>query len=512
MSNKSGTSSQVISLPKGGGALSGIGEKFSPDLYTGTGNFTIPIALPSGRNGFQPQLSLIYSTGNGNGPFGLGWNLSIPGVSRKTSNGVPRYNEVATQAALDLDNERRDVFILSGAEDLVPVSGAYPGNVTYRPRTEGLFAQIEHVSDTTNSYWEVHSKDGLKSFYGTEAAFGTDPATIADPSNRKHIFAWKLTRTEDPFENRIEYEYKRDSAQEGPHHWDQLYLAKINYVDYVDDHAAPRFLVTVEFVFETRPDDPHSAYRSGFEIRTRKRCTQIIVRTHAEEDKRVRTYDLIYLDTRAQMAALDLAQLEAAVSLTPADAALVARRDTAKALLQELQADLPLNSVSLLSQVKITGHDGEKTETLPPLEFRYTRFEPGQRDFFPLQGSDLPARSLANPDLELVDLFGNGLPDLMEMNGTVRYWRNLGGGHFDLPRFMQDAPAGLRWLIPACNLSMRMETGVRICSSQTAPRPGISLSGSADSGIGTLSNGIAKPQASTSKTQKSSSSISTATV
>ena len=35
--------SQVISLPKGGGALRGIGEKFAPDLHTGTGNFTVPV-------------------------------------------------------------------------------------------------------------------------------------------------------------------------------------------------------------------------------------------------------------------------------------------------------------------------------------------------------------------------------------------------------------------------------------------------------------------------------------
>src|SRR5215211_3348162 len=110
MSNKSSASSQVISLPKGGGALKGIGEKFSPDLYTGTGNFTVPITLPPGRNGFQPELSLVYSTGNGNGLFGLGWSLSVPGVSRKTSKGVPRYNP-----------EDEDVFVLSGAEDLVPV-------------------------------------------------------------------------------------------------------------------------------------------------------------------------------------------------------------------------------------------------------------------------------------------------------------------------------------------------------------------------------------------------------
>src|SRR5688572_21037186 len=132
MSKQSGSQSQVISLPKGGGALHGIGEKFSPDLHTGTGNFTVPIALPPGRNGFQPQLSLGYSTGNGSGPFGLGWSLSVPGVSRKTSKGIPVYDD------------SKDVFILSGAEDLVAVPGAPPGATRYRPRTEGLFALIDH--------------------------------------------------------------------------------------------------------------------------------------------------------------------------------------------------------------------------------------------------------------------------------------------------------------------------------------------------------------------------------
>ena len=102
---------QNIALPKGGGALRGIGEKFSPDLHTGTGNFTVPIALPPGRNGLQPQLTFVYSSGNGNGAYGLGWNLGVPGVSRKTSKGIPRYDD------------SQDVFILSGAEDLVPVPG-----------------------------------------------------------------------------------------------------------------------------------------------------------------------------------------------------------------------------------------------------------------------------------------------------------------------------------------------------------------------------------------------------
>src|SRR6266508_4163762 len=60
MANKSNNTSQIISIPQGGGALHGIGETFAPDLHTGTGNFTVPIAMPPGRNGFQPQLILPF--------------------------------------------------------------------------------------------------------------------------------------------------------------------------------------------------------------------------------------------------------------------------------------------------------------------------------------------------------------------------------------------------------------------------------------------------------------------
>jgi hypothetical protein len=154
----------IISLPKGGGAVQGIGEKFSPDLYTGTGNFTVPIALPPGRNGFKPQLNLVYSTGAGNGPFGLGWALSVPGVSRKTSKGVPRYDDST------------DVFLLSASEDLVPVASPAAGSVRYQPRTEGLFAQIFHYRSASDNYWQVQTKDGLTSCYGTRGTAGKDRA------------------------------------------------------------------------------------------------------------------------------------------------------------------------------------------------------------------------------------------------------------------------------------------------------------------------------------------------
>src|SRR5215813_8834219 len=99
-----------IQVPTGGGAIRSVGEKFAANPATGTGSMTVPIATSPGRSGFGPQLSLSYDSGAGNGPFGFGWSLSLPAITRKTDKGLPQYR----------DAEESDVYILSGAEDLVP--------------------------------------------------------------------------------------------------------------------------------------------------------------------------------------------------------------------------------------------------------------------------------------------------------------------------------------------------------------------------------------------------------
>lgn len=432
MGSQATSPSQIISLPKSGGAQMGLGEKFSPDLHTGTGNFTVPITLPPGRNGFQPQLNLVYSTGNGNGHFGLGWSLSIPGVMRKTSKGIPRYRDY------DKEVKNWDTFVLSGAEDLVPVkdSSLDPLKATrFRPRTEGPFAKIIHHHDAQvgTNYWEVCSKDGLISYYGTNPTdlqtyhrdfrVQTTPATITKPklnaADPDRNFAWKITLTKDPFGNRIEYLYEnRDQSNQQDerqgHQWDHPLVTQIRYADYrVNNQSQTKFLVTVTFEYEDRLD-PFSDYRAGFEIRTSKRCKAILVKTHADQVCNVRRYDFRY------------------------------KNDS-------------LNKVSLLTSVEVAGFDdiGVESKELPRLEFGYSQFNPQdqkQREFYPVQGSDLPATSLANTSMELVDLFGNGLPDILEMNGTVRYWRNRGNGRFDLPRPMSDAPSGLSLADPGVQL------------------------------------------------------------
>jgi Salmonella virulence plasmid 65kDa B protein len=53
----------VITAPRGGGAIKGIGEKFGTNPVTGTASMTVPIPLSPGRSGFGPSLSLSYDSG-----------------------------------------------------------------------------------------------------------------------------------------------------------------------------------------------------------------------------------------------------------------------------------------------------------------------------------------------------------------------------------------------------------------------------------------------------------------
>ena len=285
------------------------------------------------------------------------------------------------------------------------------------PRTEGLFARITHIQSNQNDYWEVHSRNGLTSLYGHPGQSGQDLAVLRDPDDSDRIFSWHLTQTVDPFGNRIEYLYEREpNKEEGSHRWDQIYLKTIRYGDY--GSATPQFLITIDFVYETRSPDPFSNYKTGFEIRTTRRCTRIEVNTHADVSRLAKVYHLIYLD-----------QLDP--NATPA------------------------NGASLLRQIDVEGVDGDVREKLPPLEFGYTRFDPSERTYLAMSGvsGSIPERSLANPDFELADLFGRGLPDVVQIGDTTRYWRNLGEGRFDVARPIDSLPPGVRLGDPGVQLA-----------------------------------------------------------
>ncbi|HTC19970.1 MAG TPA: SpvB/TcaC N-terminal domain-containing protein, partial [bacterium] len=322
----------TLSLPKGGGAIRDIGEKFDVSPTTGTASFSVPIATSPGRSGFGPQLSLAYNSGSGNGPFGLGWSLSVPSITRKTEKGLPRYD----------DAQDSDIFILSGSEDLVPVfdwngtawsknpqtvsSGEDTYSVQrYRPRVEGLFARIEKWTNQTggDTYWKAITKDNVTSIYGKDV-FGTDLNTrIADPSDSSRIFKWLLAETYDDKGNWTAYQYvPEDSSNVDLTQANEAnrtagsrsanrYLKNIFYGNRVShltqtDPTQAQWMFQVVFDYgegqysENPPDangnivaqasatisagsswparlDPFSTLRSCFEVRTYRLCQRVLM-------------------------------------------------------------------------------------------------------------------------------------------------------------------------------------------------------------------------------------------
>jgi len=203
-----------LAAPKGGGALRGIDEKFTANAATGTASTTVSIPTPAGRSGVGPGLLLAYDSGAGNGPFGLGWTLSLSDISRSASRRLPRYD--------DADGEPdADVFVMGGAEDLVPELRAdgtrhvdtalAPGFVVrrYRPRVEGSFARIERWTElaTGETHWRTISSENLVTLFGRTAE-----SRIADPGDASRVFTWLPCETYDDCGNAVVYSYAAENA------------------------------------------------------------------------------------------------------------------------------------------------------------------------------------------------------------------------------------------------------------------------------------------------------------
>ena len=316
-----------ISLPNGGGAIGGIGETFTAQSITGTASLAVPIATSPGRAGFGPTLSLNYDSGAGNGPFGLGWSLSLPTITRKTDKGLPRYADAAES----------DVFLLSGVEDLAPVlvedaNGAWirqevpPRDgyriVRYRPRIETLFSRIERWTRQSDgdTHWRTLSRNNITSFYGLNAE-----SRIADPDDPGRVFSWLICQSQDDKGNAILYSYvAEDGANVDPslarernrtapgRRSANRYPSRIRYgntrsllvqpdvtrqswlfeiaFDYGEgylDLAAPDAqgqVFVLASLAPTRPwpvrQDPFSHYRATFEVRLYRLCRRILMVHH----------------------------------------------------------------------------------------------------------------------------------------------------------------------------------------------------------------------------------------
>jgi RHS repeat-associated protein len=461
-----------LSLPKGGGAIRGIGEKFGANPVTGTGSLTVPIFVSPGRSGFGPQFALSYNSGSGNSPFGFGWSLSLPSITRKTDKGLPQYED-ATES---------DVFILSGAEDLMPELSQSAGQWTrdpatprslygqqygihrYRPRVEGLFARIErwiNVSNPSDTFWRSISKDNVTTWYGKTAN-----SRVCDPSDSGRVFSWLICESYDDRGNVISYEYKQEDStgvgqtQSNERNRTDAARSANRFIKHVfygnrtpyfpDLNAETALALPSDWMFELVFDygehdlvnpipqdtaapwtcrlDPFSTFRPGFEVRTYRLCRRALMFHHFPatdlgQDCLVRSTDLAH------------------TSSPPTDPS------------QPFYSHLLSATVTGYTR---NGAAGYFSSSLPPVEFGYTEaiVDETVRDVDPQSLANLPS-GLGGQNYRWVDLDGEGLSGILtEQAGSWFYKANLSaanrqlmnGTWYTLPRF---APVQLVSKLPS---------------------------------------------------------------
>jgi len=265
---KSGVRPQIISLPKGPGAIEGLGESFESKVNMGSGQYTVPLKIPPGRKGFHPSLSLKYNSGNGNGIAGIGWKISTVAIFRQTDKGLPKYN----------DANHPDTFINYNGEELVSVKDDSTYNIqTYRLKNENSFVRYEYLKNEDR--WICHYPSGQRFFLGSRSHSHKQPACIRRPDDNLS-YAWYVTEAIDTNGNRIHYNYYQNQKQ--------LYYHSIQY-GFTDDESSSRH--EIKFEYENRTD-PIIDYRPTFKLVTSLRLKKIYIQTSG---KMVRTYHFQYL-------------------------------------------------------------------------------------------------------------------------------------------------------------------------------------------------------------------------
>jgi RHS repeat-associated protein len=445
-------STPVVTLPKGGGAIRGIGEKVSANPATGTCSTTVPIATSPGRSGFGPQLAVMYDSGAGNGPFGLGWSLQVPSVSRKTDRGLPIYDD-------DADS---DVFILGGSEDLVPAPD--PPAPTrlggdgflvrqYRPRIEGTFALIERwarADDRTDVFWRTISRDNVTTWFGRSPA-----ERIVDPDDPARTFEWLISTTyddrgnvawylydaEDPtgVDTEAPWEANRRHPAQGPN----CYLKRIRYgnrtpymptlhAEDLESALPTAWLFQLVFDYGDHdgdfpgplPDrdrlcrtDAFSTHRPGFELRTYRRCERALMFHDMPEDPAVGSDCLVAVTT--------FTYFEPATAAEP-----------------ERPAYSRLAAVGHWSYAKDDA-GVLRRRPAPPVSFAYS--EPLIGDaVVRVRARDLEGlpEGLADATGQWADLDGEGLSGILtEQANEWLYAPNAGGGSFGPARTLSRRPA-----------------------------------------------------------------------
>jgi RHS repeat-associated protein len=446
-----------ISLPKGGGALRSIDEKFTVNAANGTCTLSVPLPFSKARSDTGLNLALTYNSGSGNSPFGLGWNVSLASIQRRTEKQLPLYRDAGES----------DVFVFSGAEDLVPAfvqdaSGDWQPDIAgagglhvrrYRPRIDSQLARIEKISidGETGFYWKVTTRNNVITIFGRTAS-----ARVADPNDTSRIFRWLPEWTYDDRGNCVEYSYRDEDLTNAPasveekNRLDALtsiankYLKRIRYgngdpylpgTDAPFDPPAPQIKAYFfDAIFDygdhdaaaPTPDatpswpcrfDPFSDCRAGFEIRTYRLCRRILFfHTFAE---------LPFAPSPCLVRSLDLAYQSFQFDGAPH---------------QYREAEF-ITSIRGTSYAR-TAAAAYDSKSWPALDLAYQPLAWNKAVDSIAPDDVIGAPGGIARSYQWLDYFGDGAPGIVTEQADRWYFKsNLGDGRFDRPQVIANKPS-----------------------------------------------------------------------
>ena len=166
----------------------------------GGASYTIPIQVPEGINGMQPNISINYNSQAGNGILGWGWNLA--GASAITRVGQTLYHD-GKMKGVDFNDDR---FALDGQRLLLVNSQPYGGiGAEYRTEVDGMVKIVSYTCDTTNgpAKFKVWFPNGNIAYYGYK------DNTRIGLNQRNDVCMWMLDSIVDRNGNYVAYRYEK---------------------------------------------------------------------------------------------------------------------------------------------------------------------------------------------------------------------------------------------------------------------------------------------------------------
>ena len=152
---------------------------------TGGATYQIPIEVPKGVAGFQPDISISYSSQSGAGLLGYGWSLNAS--SFITRIGKSYYYDGITESP-DLSNT--DNLILDGQRLILSSGTNFVNGAKYRTEIEG-YSDITYKIKNARAYLEVRTRDGRVLEYGS-----TDDSSVEAFQSGPILF-WLLSKVTD---------------------------------------------------------------------------------------------------------------------------------------------------------------------------------------------------------------------------------------------------------------------------------------------------------------------------